>query len=542
MAKIPEATSLGARPIPSPNRSVVRVDTSQSAESAFRVGKITEKTGEIISQAFAEIQDRRDRLEFQKARSAFIVKKSELDNSFDEDNDYTTFGTRYREAISEAKEEFAGGIRNKDLRGQFSAEADILTGNGLIGVTKLARKREVDVERASFNERAEERRRALVLAQDQVTRNTLLSDHKSDVEISLQNGYLTQVEAEKINREFAQGTVADSIEVMPPNKQVEVLRNGLSYNKDGVPVIKKTGTSVDILDPVTRISMLNDAIKASVSEAEKFDAAQNKAMKEAQDRLEDILRVSISEDPDSVPESNLNTLLLDRNLRRENVDRLMAFKKNKDTIDNDFPTLIDLQDLVNNADPSAKTAISNAVSKGRIKNETGFSLYKQWQTNADNGGVLARADVKRAKDFVWTILFGAESLTDRFLMPEADRERAVLANRDFTNLVLKEFSENPESFNPDRIADEVVSAFRIKPRELSTLPRPRFLVGTRDVPDIESTRKATAQALNDGVIDKEIAAMEARNLMEIEKILRRNATADKAEKDAERAKQLIQGN
>src|SRR5690606_4127112 len=86
-----------------------------------------------------------DELEYMRARAEFYPKHIELQNTFNEDNDYNTFERRYQEGATKARDEAAAAITNPRLRQRFITETADDLARGHVAARHLARKREGDV-------------------------------------------------------------------------------------------------------------------------------------------------------------------------------------------------------------------------------------------------------------------------------------------------------------------------------------------------------------------------------------------------------------
>ena len=120
--QLPDRTSLGGFSAPRSSRGVATIrgatDAARAEEqAALQSARGIEQAGRAVAgyaegrliddekQRQAEIQD-----QVATAKSDFLVTKAELEASFENDSDYTTFDSRYQKALDEKLKEIASVI------------------------------------------------------------------------------------------------------------------------------------------------------------------------------------------------------------------------------------------------------------------------------------------------------------------------------------------------------------------------------------------------------------------------------------------------
>lgn len=258
MPRLPSVEQLGQSPTPAPQRGLYGYRAGQVEEVQLRAAESMVRTGQQIMQAAEGVQSHVDRLEFARAKSDFLRAKVEADNAFDEDNDYSTFGKRYTERMTKARDGVLKNISNGVVREAFLAEADLDTARGFYAINEKARGKEKDANRADLMARLDGNVQSALQA-DSKTGLGLLESTKELILASRDKGYLTAQEAEKLRQDTAAKYAEQRITMLPWDKQVEVLKGGMTEKEGSLPVFAKSGTEVDFLPPDRRVALLRAA-------------------------------------------------------------------------------------------------------------------------------------------------------------------------------------------------------------------------------------------------------------------------------------------
>lgn len=115
MPRIPDVTSLGARPTPDSGRGVYRPPQSQAGRGLMQAGAALQNTG-------AELQQNVDKFNYAKAKSDYLTKSLELDTQFQNDTDYKTLPDRYNEAQRNIQSNILSQLPDERLRSELSLE------------------------------------------------------------------------------------------------------------------------------------------------------------------------------------------------------------------------------------------------------------------------------------------------------------------------------------------------------------------------------------------------------------------------------------
>ncbi|HDL7059451.1 TPA: transglycosylase SLT domain-containing protein [Yersinia enterocolitica] len=218
MARIPDANDIGRR-IPEVARGIVSADLTATSRALQGLGQSIEQLG-------GQIQQKEDQFNYAEAQSNFLKKKIEIMSSFDGDNDYSTFGNRYNEQISKAREESAGLLKSNSDKRLFEIESNNDIARGFEQVRGLARNKEVDFGRATLSQTITSNRDAAIGAKDEDTRMGLINATNDAISGAYNRGYISAEQSQKIREASAVDYATSSISVLSPQEQVSALKSG----------------------------------------------------------------------------------------------------------------------------------------------------------------------------------------------------------------------------------------------------------------------------------------------------------------------------
>ncbi|EPO1581402.1 transglycosylase SLT domain-containing protein [Yersinia enterocolitica] len=218
MARIPDANDIGRR-IPDVARGIVSADLTAPSRALQGLGQSIEQLG-------GQIQQKEDQFNYAEAQSNFLKKKIEIMSSFDGDNDYSTFGNRYNEQISKAREESAGLLKSNSDKRLFEIESNNDIARGFEQVRGLARNKEVDFGRATLSQTITSNRDAAIGAKDEGTRMGLINATNDAISGAYNRGYISAEQSQKIREASAVDYATSSISVLSPQEQVSALKSG----------------------------------------------------------------------------------------------------------------------------------------------------------------------------------------------------------------------------------------------------------------------------------------------------------------------------
>ncbi|CFR19933.1 transglycosylase SLT domain-containing protein [Yersinia kristensenii] len=244
MARIPDANDIGRR-IPDVARGVASADITAPSRALQGLGQSLERVG-------GQIQQKEDQFNYAEAQSNFLKRKLDIMASFDGDNDYPTFGDRYNEQISKAREESAGLLVSNSDKRLFEIESNNDIARGYDQVRGLVRNKEVDFGRATLDQTITSNREAAISAKDESTRMGLINATNDAIIGAHSRGYISAEQAQQIKQRSAVDYATASVSSLTPKEQVSAL---------------KSGAGIAALIPLdTRKKMLDQAAWDSVNE------------------------------------------------------------------------------------------------------------------------------------------------------------------------------------------------------------------------------------------------------------------------------------
>lgn len=273
MARIPTAADFGARPVVQA-RAPRTVDQS-GAILAEGMEAAASKIGRIGAQ-YAEKEDRdaekEDRAGYAHARStllqADIAARQELEN----DNDFATYESRYREKLGKVREAALGGIRSQSSRTLLEQDTTTDIERGAAEVRGLARRKEVDTGRATLNGLQESNRTAALEAPDEGTRAALITSTLDSIQGAQEKGYISAQEATDQRQRWTTNYAEGYLDIKSLPERIKILS-------------APKGTPIDYIAPDRRAVLL----KAAKNELKAEQARQqSEARQILGDQMQDI--------------------------------------------------------------------------------------------------------------------------------------------------------------------------------------------------------------------------------------------------------------
>lgn len=115
MPRIPDVSSLGARPTPDSGRGVYRPPQSEAGRGLITAGAAVQNVGQ-------DLQNNADKFNYAKAKADYLTKSLEIDSQFQNDTDYKTLPQRYGAAQKAAGDAVLGAIPDAGLRSQLAVD------------------------------------------------------------------------------------------------------------------------------------------------------------------------------------------------------------------------------------------------------------------------------------------------------------------------------------------------------------------------------------------------------------------------------------
>ena len=196
MPKIP--TSLGERTPAVSRRGIVNISdqsVSGNIEAAGMRARGTQaiaKGLEDVAGAFDRIQDSRDQMQYNQAKSAFLTEKIQADAAFDNDPDWNTYVPRYSDRMTKAKGKLAEGISNPKYRAQFEYETAPALTEGTVGIRRKANDKELSIFGDNLKLTLDNNVDALLAAKDEPTRTALLKANEQAIQAGINRGAFSE--------------------------------------------------------------------------------------------------------------------------------------------------------------------------------------------------------------------------------------------------------------------------------------------------------------------------------------------------------------
>lgn len=247
MPRIPDAQSLGARPVPNSRRPIV------SDRSGEILAEGIGQAGQSLSKYAAVQQEKEDQFTYARARSALLQADVAIRRELEDDLDYGTHESRYREAMKKALEGASGLISSPRDKATFSLDSQLAVERGTSEILNNARRLERDANKATLLETLDRNRNLGLQARDEGTRATFLTTTSEMIAGARQNGTLTATEAEQLRQNETKNYAEGYIATLDPAAQVEYLSG--------------RGNLAEYIDPDRRAVMLRQATQLAKNQA-----------------------------------------------------------------------------------------------------------------------------------------------------------------------------------------------------------------------------------------------------------------------------------
>jgi len=228
VARIPDDTALGLRPVPQA-RVPHNVDAS---------GDIYEGVGQVgrgIAALGGQIEAREDQANYAQARSTLLQADIAARQTLQNDQDYTTYDARYRDAMQKARDTAGKVIRSRYDLAAFNRDADLDMARGAAAVAGLARQKAVDVGRATLDTTITTNRTAALDATDEATRSALIDATLESIAGAQTKGYLTAQEAVSTRQKWTTDYAEGFLETQSPEKRLQMLQKPKGTPADFLP-------------------------------------------------------------------------------------------------------------------------------------------------------------------------------------------------------------------------------------------------------------------------------------------------------------------
>lgn len=242
---LPTARDLGALPGVGGSRGVARLDSSgltrgmARADAARARGNASIAAGEQaqaqalvdlgkgvagLGAGVADYADTMGRWEYARANTDFLTHKIELDQRYDEDQDYTTRVQRYEKDIEKLKSEAAGKISHPVYRERFDLDKTPDVARALATAQDKARKQEGDANVTYMLSQGDKFIEQATATDNEATRREVIDSHNELVDAQVERGFLTRVQGLSIKKDWARRYAAQSLSVLPAEQRLALLR------------------------------------------------------------------------------------------------------------------------------------------------------------------------------------------------------------------------------------------------------------------------------------------------------------------------------
>lgn len=189
MARLPTKYDLSAPASLRSGRAIAAADTSA-------IGRGVASLGQSVAGIGADIQQQQDLTDAARAEAYFLKRRLEIENGFETDGEYDTFGQRGASALDKAMQEAQGLFRNKGT-GQKWAQAQqttLISAGDRIG--DMGRARQRTAEQVSAEEALKTMRDVYIdPATSEADRNAARGNIEATIEFGLANGLFDEVTA-----------------------------------------------------------------------------------------------------------------------------------------------------------------------------------------------------------------------------------------------------------------------------------------------------------------------------------------------------------
>lgn len=168
-------------------------------------------------------QAEQDKAELTHATNALLSDKLELDRLPEQDQDYSTWGQRYRSKFEERRNLIAESITDPDNRAQWVEDSKGVLLRGLEGIHTNARRREVDDGRARLDNVIQGNLDKALATTDKAAREILIAGIGEEIDLALSKNYITAQEASQKRREAPVRYASRRLAILPPDERMQVL-------------------------------------------------------------------------------------------------------------------------------------------------------------------------------------------------------------------------------------------------------------------------------------------------------------------------------
>ncbi len=259
MVKLPGAEAFGERQVAGPQRPIQSVRNPGETQRAVQQGALQSAQS---AQEFGQFADRElariDKLDYATAQSRFLKEKAKADAEFAQDQDYATAKDRYEKRLNDVRGKFSSEIGNNQTRALFEQYTNTDIAQGSARISGIAVERERDAGRAHINDLLDQNRETALMASNPETAQAVLSATRQAIDGAVAKGYLSEQEAQRQNRTFAESYAIGKVELMTPAQQLGALRSGMKQGPEGAS-FGQSNSFVDFIPSDKRMMLIQRA-------------------------------------------------------------------------------------------------------------------------------------------------------------------------------------------------------------------------------------------------------------------------------------------
>lgn len=261
MPKLPDLNSLGARPTPSPNSTIIRGDQSAVADAMTRAGSGLANTGDNMLKVAERNQEKQADYNTAQARAYMARQAVTLSNAFDEDNDYTTFEPRLNKQWGEALQQASAMVDPKQ-RALFNEQAALDYERARQTVLGVAKKKEGDYGRATLADNLTQNLEGIISAKDEADRVALINASKGLIQTAQQKNWIDAEQANQQWQGFRTKAVDGNYEAMIAKDPERVVRELAPVPVDKSKTVSRAAEAVQ--QAVTKHGANADALMRTI--------------------------------------------------------------------------------------------------------------------------------------------------------------------------------------------------------------------------------------------------------------------------------------
>lgn len=216
-------------------------------------GIVSDRSGQIAAEGVADIadifkrrQERKDRFNYGKARSALLQADIETRRSLESDPDWANYETKYREGMKVARETASAMIKDPQDRAFFDQEANLDVERGALAVHGISKQKEGDADRADLDTALQTNRAAALNASDEGTRASIYKSTFDMLKGAADKGSISQDAGNATWLKWQTDTAEARVAMMPVADRIKLLNN-------------PKGTIADLIQPDQRVLLLRAA-------------------------------------------------------------------------------------------------------------------------------------------------------------------------------------------------------------------------------------------------------------------------------------------